>query len=104
MTDVGRMSVAELVGKVLADEHADGLRQAVCWLAEELMEAEVSQRAGAGYGERNPERAARRNGYREWSRRPTSTGSRPPRWIGWWRPGAGWGVQGHRFAALPGLG
>jgi mutator family transposase len=65
MTDVGRMSVQELLGKVLADEHADVLRQAVVWLAQELMEAEVSQRAGAGYGERNPERAARRNGYRE---------------------------------------
>jgi hypothetical protein len=33
MTDVGRMSVQELLGKVLADEHADVLRQAVCWLA-----------------------------------------------------------------------
>jgi transposase-like protein len=65
MTDVGRMSVQELVGKVLADEHADVLRQAVVWLAQELMEAEVSQRAGAGYGERNPDRMARRNGYRE---------------------------------------
>ena len=65
MTDVGRMSVGELVGKVLAEEHADVLRQAVCWLAEQLMEAEVAERAGAGYGERNPERTARRNGYRE---------------------------------------
>ena len=65
MTDVGRMSVQELVGKVLAEEHVDVLRQAVVWLAEELMEAEVSQAAGAGYGERNPERAARRNGYRQ---------------------------------------
>ena len=65
MTDVGRMSVGELVGKVLAEEHADVLRQAVVWLAEQLMEAEVSQAAGAAYGERNPERAARRNGYRE---------------------------------------
>jgi len=27
---VGRMSVGELVGKVLADEHADVLRKAVC--------------------------------------------------------------------------
>jgi hypothetical protein len=33
MTDLGRMSVGELVGKVLADEHADVLRQAVVWLA-----------------------------------------------------------------------
>jgi putative transposase len=29
------------------------------------MEAEVSERAGAGYGERHPDRVARRNGYRE---------------------------------------
>jgi Transposase, Mutator family len=65
MTDVGRMSVQELVGKVLAEEHADVLGQAVVWLAEELMEAEVSQAAGAGDGERNPERAARRNGSRQ---------------------------------------
>ena len=41
------------------------LRQAVVWLAQELMEAEVSQATGAGYGERNPEQAARRNGYRQ---------------------------------------
>jgi putative transposase len=65
MTDVGRMSVQELLGKVLADEHADVLRQAVVWLAQQLMEAEVSQRAGAGYGERSGDRVARRNGYRE---------------------------------------
>jgi transposase-like protein len=65
MTDVGRMSVGELVGKVLADEHADVLRQAVCWLAEQLMEAEVTAAGGAGYGERNPDRMARRNGYRQ---------------------------------------
>ena len=35
------------------------------WLAQELMEAEVSQAAGAGYGERHLDRVARRNGYRE---------------------------------------
>jgi transposase-like protein len=65
MTDVGRMSVSELVGKVLADEHADVLRQAVVWLAQELMEAEVTGVAGAGYGERSGDRVARRNGYRQ---------------------------------------
>jgi putative transposase len=65
MTDVGRMSVSELVGKVMADEHADVLRQAVVWLAQELMEAEVSQAAGAAYKERSGERVTRRNGYRE---------------------------------------
>jgi hypothetical protein len=35
MTDVGRRSVGELVGKVLADEHTDLLRQAVVWLAQQ---------------------------------------------------------------------
>jgi hypothetical protein len=56
---LGRMSVGELVGKVLADEHADVLRQAVVWLAQELMEAEVSERAGA---RRRLRRAQRRPG------------------------------------------
>jgi mutator family transposase len=65
MTDVGRMSVGELVGKVLADEHTDVLCQAVVWLAQELMEAEVTQAAGASYGERSGDRVTRRNGYRE---------------------------------------
>jgi putative transposase len=65
MTDVGRMSVGELIGKVMADEHAQVLRQAVVWLAQELMEAEATAAAGAGYGERNHDRLARRNGYRE---------------------------------------
>jgi transposase-like protein len=62
---VGRLTVEELVGKVLADRHADVLRQAVCWLAEQLMQAKVAERAGAGYGERHLDRVARRNGYRE---------------------------------------
>jgi hypothetical protein len=65
MTDVGRMSVQELLGKVLADEHADVLRQAVVWLAQELMEAEVTAAAGASYGERSGDRVTRRSGYRQ---------------------------------------
>jgi putative transposase len=65
LTDVGRMSVQELLGKVLADEHADVLREAVVWLAHQLMEVEVTAAAGAGYGERSGDRVARRNGYRE---------------------------------------
>jgi hypothetical protein len=56
------MSVGELVCKVLADEHADVLGQAVVWLAQELMEAEVGQAAGAVYGERSGDRVAPRNG------------------------------------------
>jgi putative transposase len=62
---VGRMSVQELLGKLLVDEHPDVLRESAAWIAAELMEAEVSQAAGAGYGERSGERTARRNGYRE---------------------------------------
>lgn len=42
------MRVGELVARCWADEHADVLRQAVCWLAQELMEAEVTAAAGAG--------------------------------------------------------
>jgi hypothetical protein len=57
------VSVQEPLGKVLADEHTDVLRQAVVWLAQQLMEAEVT--AGAGYGERSGDRVARRNGCRQ---------------------------------------
>ena len=35
MTDVGRMSVGELLGRVLADEHADVSCDAVCCLAQQ---------------------------------------------------------------------
>jgi len=75
MTDVGRMSVQELLGKVLADGHADVLRQAVVWLAQELMEAEVSQAAGAGYCA--PGRTSRAS----WSR----AGAASRRWSRWCR-------------------
>jgi hypothetical protein len=44
---MGRMRVGELVGKVLAEEHADLLGQAVRWLAEQLMQAEVTVAAPA---------------------------------------------------------
>ena len=49
MTDVGRMSVQELVGKVLADEHADVLRQAVVWLAQELGESSCAAWSAAAW-------------------------------------------------------
>jgi hypothetical protein len=54
MTDVGRMSVGELLGRVLADEHAEVSRDAGCWLAQQGREAEVTAAADAGYGQRNP--------------------------------------------------
>jgi hypothetical protein len=50
MTDVGRMSMGELVGKVLAKEHADVVRMPCAGWLSSLMEAEVTAAAGAGYG------------------------------------------------------
>jgi transposase-like protein len=44
---------------------ADLLREMISFAAERLMELEVGALAGAGYGEKSPERLAQRNGYRE---------------------------------------
>src|SRR3954469_20745985 len=60
-----RMTVEEVVRKVLRDEHADVIRESVKTVARELMEAEVAELIGAELGERRPEdRATQRNGYR----------------------------------------
>jgi len=44
---------------------ADILRELIGFAAERLMDLEVGTPTGAGYGEKDPERRARRNGYRE---------------------------------------
>ncbi len=60
-----RMTTEEVVRQVLLDEHADVLRASVRWLAEQIMELEVSELIGAERGERRPQdRATHRNGYR----------------------------------------
>jgi putative transposase len=60
-----RMTIEEVVRKVLLDEHADVIREAVKAVASELMELEVSELIGAERGERRPDdRATHRNGYR----------------------------------------
>jgi putative transposase len=60
-----RMTIEEVVRKVLLDEHADVIRGAVKAIAAEMMELEVSELVGAERGERRPEdRATHRNGYR----------------------------------------
>ena len=65
MAGAERMTIEEVVRKVLLDEHADVIREAVKAVAAELMELEVSELIGAGRGERRPEdRATHRNGYR----------------------------------------
>jgi putative transposase len=60
-----RMTVEEVVRRVLRDEHADVIRESVRAVAREIMEAEVSELIGAEHGERRPDdRATHRNGYR----------------------------------------
>jgi putative transposase len=54
-----------VVRKVLLDEHADVIREAVKAVAAESMELEASELIGAERGEGRPEdRATHRNGYR----------------------------------------
>ena len=65
MAGADRMTIEEVVRKVLLDEHADVIREAVRAVCAEMMELEVSELIGAGRGERRPEdRATHRNGYR----------------------------------------
>src|ERR671927_1175031 len=65
MAGADRMTIEEVVTKVLLDEHADVVREAVEAVVAELMELEVSELIGAELGERRPEdRATHRNGYR----------------------------------------
>ena len=65
MAGADRMTIEEVVRKVLLDEHADVIREAVKAVAAEMMELEVSELIGAERGERRPEdRATHRNGYR----------------------------------------
>ena len=59
-----RMDLLELLRKRGVEGDVDFLREALRVLVEEIMEAEVSSRIGAGYGERSPERVTQRNGYR----------------------------------------
>jgi transposase-like protein len=61
MTDV-KMNLRGLLEKT-AD--ADLLREMIGFAAERLMELEVGELAGAGYGEKSATRKAQRNGYRE---------------------------------------
>jgi putative transposase len=65
MAGADRMTIEEVVRKVLLDEHTDVIREAVKAVAAELMELEVSELIGAEHGERRPQdRATHRNGYR----------------------------------------
>jgi putative transposase len=56
------MALSELVEK---GADADMLRQMVQFMAQRLMDVDVEALCGAGYDEKNPERANSRNGYRD---------------------------------------
>ena len=60
---------------------ADLLREMIGFAAQRLMELEVESRAGAAYGEKNPERLAQRNGYRDrvWETRAGTVELRIPK-------------------------
>ena len=59
-----RMTIEEVVRRVLREEHGDVIRESVRAVARELMEAEVCELIGAEHGERTEDRATHRNGYR----------------------------------------
>ena len=65
MADEVRMALQELVRKAQVDQDPDQLREWVRFMAQGLMELEVSQQVGADWHERTPARTAQRNGYRE---------------------------------------
>ena len=60
----GKMDLSTFVGKVLAADEPDVLREGVRVLAQAIMEAEVTAQVGAEAYERTAERTAYRNGYR----------------------------------------
>jgi len=64
MAGQDRMTIEEVVRRVLREEHGDVIRDSVRAVAREIMEAEVSELIGAEHGERTEDRATHRNGYR----------------------------------------
>jgi putative transposase len=77
MTD-DTMNVQALLGK---SADADFLREMIGFAAQRLMELEIGGLTGAPYGEKNPERLAQRNGYRErdWETRAGTVELRIPK-------------------------
>jgi putative transposase len=64
MADKPSIALPEELGKLVAREHADVVREGVELILRQIMEAEVATSAGAGRYERTDERSAYQNGYR----------------------------------------
>jgi transposase-like protein len=63
MAETKRMTTEQVVGYLLEGEGLDFMRESLSWVAQQLMEAEVSELVGAARGERAPEeRLTHRNG------------------------------------------
>lgn len=77
MTDA-MMSLKSLVEQA---PDSDIFREMIGFAAERLMEMEVGALTGAGYGEKNADRRAQRNGYRErdWETRAGTVELRIPK-------------------------
>ena len=77
MTD----DMMNLRGLVEKSPDADLLREMIGFAARRLMELEVESQTGAVYGEKNPDRLAQRNGYRErdWETRAGTVELRIPK-------------------------
>jgi len=56
MAEDRRMTAAQVVDKLMSNEHVDVVRESVAWLVGELMEAEVAAQIGAELGQVSPER------------------------------------------------
>ena len=66
MAEGHRMTAADLVDKLMSDEHADVRGDSLAWLLTQLVEAEVGALTGAVLGERAPDRRqTQRNGHRQ---------------------------------------
>lgn len=77
----GSIVVLGLLRKRGMEGDVDFLREALAGLVQAIMEAEVTEQVGAGYGERVPERLTQRNGYRPrpWDTRVGTLGLRIPK-------------------------
>jgi len=74
-------TMIDLPGVIAKSDDADFLRELVRDAAQRLMDIEVSAVCGAGHGERSPDRANQRNGYRarQWDTRAGTIGLNIPK-------------------------